>query len=71
MSSKVGIPETALISPTLVLKTLVSLNDRYAHEELGIGLHMLLDGIDHQSVFGIAQLLIPTYLYQFLGEMAC
>ena len=32
---------------------------------------MLPDGINCQSVFGIAQLLILTYLLWFLEEMAC
>ena len=39
-----------------MLKTLVLLNDSYAHESLKIDLHMLPGGIDHQSVFVIAQL---------------
>ena len=62
MVSRVSIPETAWQSPTLVLKTLVLLNDSYAHEGLEISLHMLPDDIDHQSVFGIAQLLILNLL---------
>ena len=49
-----------------IVKTLVSLNDSYTHEYFEIGLHMLPDVIDHQSDFGIAQLLILAYLYQFL-----
>ena len=47
------------------------MNDSYAKEKLEIGLHMLLDGINHQYVFGITQLLILTYWHQFLAEMAC
>ena len=54
MVSKVGTPETALQSPTLVLKTPDWLNDSYRHEQLKIRLHMLPDSIDYQSVFVIA-----------------
>ena len=61
MVSRVGIPETALQLPTLVLKILVLLNDSYTHEELKVNLHVLLDGIDHHSVFVIAWLSILTY----------
>ena len=32
MVSRVGIPETALQLPTLMLKTLVLLNNSFAHE---------------------------------------
>ena len=70
MVSRVGIPETALQLPTLMLKTLILLNDSYAHKQLTIGFHMLPDGIDHQSVFMIAWLPILTYLHWFPGEMA-
>ena len=53
-----------------MLKTLVLLNDNYAHGYLKIGLHMLLDGIDQQLVFVIAPLLILTYLCLFPTEVA-
>ena len=66
----VGIPETAPQSPTLVLKTLVLLNDSYFYEQLMIGWCMLPGGIDHQSVFVIAQLPIPTCLLWSPKEMA-
>ena len=71
MVSRVSIPGTAQQSPTLVPRILVLWNDSYAHEYLEISLHMLQDGINHWSFFGIAQLLILAYLHQFLGEMAC
>ena len=70
MVSRVGIPETALQLPTSVLKTPVWLNDSYIHEQLKIGLHMLLDHINHQSVFVIAQFPVLACLHQFLREMA-
>ena len=50
MVSRVGISENAPPSPTSVLKPPVWLNDSYVHEQLKISLHMLSDGIDHQSV---------------------
>ena len=64
MVSRAGIPETAPQFPTLVLKTPVWLNDSYIHEQLRIGLHMLPDGINHQSVFVLAQLPILPCLCQ-------
>ena len=69
-NSRVCIPETAPQSPTSVLKTPVWLNERYVHEQLMIGLCMLLDGIDHQFVFVIAQLPVLACLCWFPREMA-
>ena len=70
MVSRFSILETALQSLTLMLKTSIWLNDSYVHEQLKISLHMLLDGIDHQSVFVIAQLPVLACLHQFPREMA-
>ena len=50
MVSRVDIPGTVPQLSTSVPKTPIWLNDSYIHEQLKIGLHMLPDGIDHQSV---------------------
>ena len=65
MVFSVSTPETALQLPTSVLKTPVWLNDSYIHEQFEISLCMLLDGINHQSVFVIAQLPVLACLHQF------
>ena len=69
MVSRVDIPETAPQSLTSVLKTSMWLNDSYVHEQLKISLHMLPDGIGHQSVFVVVQLPVLTCLHQFPREM--
>ena len=62
MVSRVGIPETALQLPTIMLKTLISLNNSYDHEWLEISLHMLPDGIGCQSVCMDSTAPIPNLL---------
>ena len=70
MVSRVGALETAPQLSTSVLKTPVSLNDSYVHEWLKISLCMLLDGVNHQSVFVIAQFQVQACLSQSPREMA-
>ena len=70
MVSRVGTLETALQLSMSVLKTPVWLNDSYIHEQIKISLGMLPDGINHQYVFVITQLLVLSFLHQFPREMA-
>ena len=70
MVSRAGVHETALQLLTSVLKSPVWLNESYIHEQVKISLFMLQDGIDHQSVFVIAQLPVLASLHWFPREMA-